>query len=81
MQPEEIAKQMVDEFESLRTSQSLIDVEVSYEQLKQRIASAIAATQSRQYFCSCGGALTAEEYITHYFEMGHDRGDPAFKQQ
>ena len=31
----------------------------------------------RQYFCSCGGALTAEEYLTHYFDLGHDRGDPA----
>lgn len=33
----------------------------------------------RHYFCSCGGALTAEEYIVHYFEMGHDRaeGDPS----
>lgn len=31
----------------------------------------------RKYFCSCGGALTAEEYIVHYFQMGHDRGDPA----
>jgi hypothetical protein len=28
----------------------------------------------RHYFCSCGGALTAEEYIEHYFERGHDRG-------
>lgn len=26
----------------------------------------------RHYFCSCGGALTAEDYITHYFELGHD---------
>lgn len=33
--------------------------------------------EDRKYFCSCGGALTAEEYITHYFELGHDRGDPA----
>lgn len=30
--------------------------------------------EDRKYFCSCGGALTAEEYITHYFEMGHDHG-------
>lgn len=29
------------------------------------------ARVDRKYFCSCGGALTAEEYITHYFEMGH----------
>lgn len=29
---------------------------------------------TRKYFCSCGGALTAEEYITHYFELGHDHG-------
>lgn len=29
----------------------------------------------RHYFCSCGGALTAEEYIEHYFEKGHDRGE------
>jgi hypothetical protein len=34
------------------------------------------ATQ-RKYFCSCGGALTAEEYIEHYFERGHDRGEGA----
>lgn len=38
--------------------------------------SSIQATAARHYFCSCGGALTAEEYIEHYFEKGHDRGDP-----
>lgn len=32
------------------------------------------APPARPYFCSCGGALTAEEYITHFFELGHDRG-------
>lgn len=31
---------------------------------------------ARHYFCSCGGALTAEEYIEHYFEKGHDHGEP-----
>lgn len=32
------------------------------------------ARVTRSYFCSCGGALTAEEYIEHYFGKGHDRG-------
>lgn len=32
------------------------------------------ARVTRSYFCSCGGALTAEEYLEHYFEKGHDRG-------
>ena len=36
------------------------------------------AARPRHYFCSCGGALTAEEYIVHYFELGHDRGVPVF---
>lgn len=31
------------------------------------------ARVNRCYFCSCGGALTAEEYIQHYFQKGHDR--------
>jgi hypothetical protein len=34
------------------------------------------ATQ-RKYFCSCGMPCTAEEYIEHYFEKGHDRGEGA----
>jgi hypothetical protein len=29
----------------------------------------------KKYFCSCGAACTAEEYIEHFFEKGHDRGD------
>lgn len=41
-------------------------------------APASPAASSRHYFCSCGGALTAEEYIEHYFEKGHDRGNPVF---
>lgn len=28
----------------------------------------------RHYPCSCGGALTEEEYIEHLVEKGHDRG-------
>lgn len=33
------------------------------------------AAVSRTYFCSCGGACSAEEYIDHYFTKGHDRGE------
>ena len=28
----------------------------------------------KSYHCSCGAACTAEEYIDHYFNQGHDRG-------
>jgi hypothetical protein len=40
---------------------------------------ATQAASLRHYFCSCGGALTAEEYVEHYFEKRHDRaeGTPA----
>lgn len=31
----------------------------------------------RKYFCSCGMPCMAEEYIEHYFEQGHDRGEGA----
>jgi hypothetical protein len=43
-------------------------------------AAAIAAIISRHmqqpriYHCSCGAACTAEEYIEHVFEKGHDQG-------
>lgn len=33
--------------------------------------------QPRTYHCSCGAACTAEEYIHHYFELKHDRGEMA----
>lgn len=39
-------------------------------------ALAEAEQERRQYHCSCGATLTAEEYIKHYFEMGHDRPSP-----
>lgn len=50
---------------------------------KQCISDKIIATPAttpspdaaRHYFCSCGGALTAEEYIEHYFEKRHDHDD------
>jgi hypothetical protein len=29
--------------------------------------------EQRHYFCSCSAACTAEEYIEHVFEKGHDR--------
>ena len=35
------------------------------------------AQPPRTYHCSCSAALTAEEYIHHYFELEHDRGDLA----
>lgn len=31
-------------------------------------------SEQRHYFCSCGAACTAEEYIEHLIEKGHDRG-------
>jgi hypothetical protein len=33
--------------------------------------------EQRHYHCSCGAVCTAEEYIEHVFEKGHDRGLPA----
>jgi len=39
----------------------------------QQMSEVVKAT--RKYFCSCGGALTAEEYIVHFLELGHDRGE------
>lgn len=36
---------------------------------------ASVAPNTRRYFCSCGAALTAEEYVTHYFELGHDKSE------
>lgn len=40
-------------------------------------APSISEQSQRIYFCSCGGACNAEEYIEHFFVKGHDRGDPA----
>lgn len=34
----------------------------------------LSADTPKTYHCSCGAACSAEEYITHVFELGHDRG-------
>jgi hypothetical protein len=52
-------------------------VKVSNARL-EKVAAIISAhlpDAAPRHFCSCGGALTAEEYIVHYFEKGHDRGE------
>jgi len=41
---QDYATQIVDEFESLRSSKSLIDVEVAYDHLKRRVAGAMAVS-------------------------------------
>ena len=33
-----------------------------------------AAIPATVYHCSCGAACTADEYIDHYLEKGHDQG-------
>lgn len=53
--------------------------DLSFDAIHAIISRRFPAEATRRYFCSCGGALTAEEYIDHYFVRGHDRGDPAFK--
>jgi hypothetical protein len=50
--------------------------EIICEYLPDAALPPIEATQ-RKYFCSCGMPCTAEEYIEHYFEQGHDRGEGA----
>jgi len=43
-------------------------------EIDKMIRGNVTGAAQRHYFCSCGVACTAEEYIEHYFEKGHDRG-------
>jgi 8-oxo-dGTP pyrophosphatase MutT (NUDIX family) len=75
----EAAREIVDEvinpaFCGGRTSdyKPLRDFEV--EKIAGIISKYVSDTGARHFFCSCGAACTAEEYIEHYFEKGHDQG-------